>query len=250
MLGTTIGSIAKNTVNTVVNNAKRNKNSIANTDFTSPDVYKNLLSNLKIPRSNGNVGIKNPGGYTSPVNTNYKELLGGMSDYDKMYSNDLGGILKAKNNYMNAATDEDRSYWNTYANDIRKGSGYYGGVTGAELNPILNMPEYEKFSYKDFAYDPDDDKSYQIYADKYKREGQSASERALADTSAATGGMPSSYAAAANAQTQQAYAKKTADMIPVLEQQAFDRFNTNREFDYRDYLNEFNFGREDAQLKN
>ena len=69
----------------------------------------------------------------------------------------------------------------------------------------------------------------------------------MADT-AATGGMPSSYAAAANAQTQQAYAK--ADMIPVLEQQAFDRFNTNREFDYRDYLNEFNSGREDAQLRN
>ena len=62
--------------------------------------------------------------------------------------------------------------------------------------------------------------------------------------------MPSSYAAAANAQTQQAYAKKTADMIPLLEQQAFDRFNTNREFDYRDYLNEFNFRREDTQLRN
>ena len=185
-----------------------------------------------------------------PANTNYKELLGGMSDYDKMYSNDLGGILKAKNNYMNAATDEDRAYWNNYANNIRKEDGYYGGATGAELNPILNMPDYKPFSYKDFAYNPDKDKSYQIYADKYKREGQSASERALADTSAATGGMPSSYAAAANAQTQQAYAKKTADMIPLLEQQAFDRFNTNREFDYRDYLNDFNYQREDTQLRN
>ena len=185
-----------------------------------------------------------------PVNTNYKELLSGMSDYDKMYSNDLGGILKAKNNYMNAATDEDRAYWNTYANNLRKEDGYYGGVTGAELNPILNMPEYKPFSYKDFKYNADKDKSYQVYADKFKREGQAASERALADTSAATGGMPSSFAAAANAQTQQAYAKKTADMIPLLEQQAFDRFNTNREFDYRDYLNEFNFRRDDTQLRN
>ena len=120
MLGTTIGSIAKNTVNAVVNNAKRNKNSIENTDFTSPDVYKNLLSNLKIPRSNGNVGVKNPGGYTSPGNTNYKELLGGMSDYDKMYSSDLQGILKDKIGYQNAQTNEEKNYYNLSANNKRK----------------------------------------------------------------------------------------------------------------------------------
>lgn len=120
--------------------------------------------------------------------------------------------------------------------------------------PELNLPEYkpfnyqdfnygkefsyDDFSYEDFNYDANNDPSYKQYADMYARQGQSASEAALANASAATGGMASSFAAAANAQAQQAYAKKTADMIPVLEGQAYDRYSNDRNFSYQDYLND------------
>jgi hypothetical protein len=106
--------------------------------------------------------------------------------------------------------------------------------------PTLNMPEYKPFSYKDFNYNAENDDIYKQYAEQFARQGQSAGERSLAGAAALTGGMPSSFAAAANAQAQQAYAKKTADMIPVLEQNAYNRYLGERNFSYQDYLNQYN----------
>ena len=111
----------------------------------------------------------------------------------------------------------------------------YSGTT-----PTLNMPEYKPFSYKDFNYNAKNDDIYKQYAEQFARQGQSAGERSLAGAAAATGGMPSSFAAAANAQAQQAYAKKTADMIPVLEQNAYNRYSGERNFSYQDYMNQYN----------
>lgn len=111
----------------------------------------------------------------------------------------------------------------------------YSGTT-----PTLNMPKYKPFSYKDFNYNVENDDIYKQYAEQFARQGQSAGERSLAGAAALTGGMPSSFAAAANAQAQQAYAKKTADMIPVLEQNAYNRYLGERNFSYQDYLNQYN----------
>lgn len=111
----------------------------------------------------------------------------------------------------------------------------YSGTT-----PTLNMPKYKPFSYKDFNYNAENDDIYKQYAEQFARQGQSAGERSLAGAAALTGGMPSSFAVAANAQAQQAYAKKTADMIPVLEQNAYNRYLGERNFSYQDYLNQYN----------
>ena len=111
----------------------------------------------------------------------------------------------------------------------------YSGMT-----PTLNMPKYKPFSYKDFNYKAENDDIYKQYAEQFARQGQSAGERSLAGAAALTGGMPSSFAVAANAQAQQAYAKKTADMIPVLEQNAYNRYLGERNFSYQDYLNQYN----------
>jgi hypothetical protein len=203
-----------------------------------------LISNSLSKNSNKNTTNKN-----NNINTNYAELLKNTSDYDKKYSSNLNGILTAKNNYMNATTDADKAYWNNYANNIRKQDGYYSGATGSDLSPVLNLPSYESFNYKDFSYDVDNDPLYQMYSDKYAREGQSAGEKVLANLSSATGGIPSSYAAAANAQTQQAYAQKAADIVPILEQQAYDRYNTEKAFDYQDYLNKLNYDAQNAEAK-
>ena len=111
----------------------------------------------------------------------------------------------------------------------------YSGTT-----PTLNIPKYKPFSYKDFNYNAENDNIYKQYAEQFARQGQSAGERSLAGAAALTGGMPSSFAVAANAQAQQAYAKKTADMIPVLEQNAYNRYLGERNFSYQDYLNQYN----------
>lgn len=111
----------------------------------------------------------------------------------------------------------------------------YSGTT-----PTLNIPKYKPFSYKDFNYNAENDDIYKQYAEQFARQGQSAGERSLAGAAALTGGMPSSFAVAANAQAQQAYAKKTADMIPVLEQNAYNRYLGERNFSYQDYLNQYN----------
>jgi len=111
----------------------------------------------------------------------------------------------------------------------------YSGTT-----PTLNIPKYKPFSYKDFNYNAENDNIYKQYAEQFARQGQSAGERSLAGAAALTGGMPSSFAVAANAQAQQAYAKKTADMIPILEQNAYNRYLGERNFSYQDYLNQYN----------
>ena len=81
-------------------------------------------------------------------------------------------------------------------------------------------------SYKalnNFNYDANSDPLYKSYADQYAREGQSAQRQTLANTSALTGGRENSWGTAATAQVGQAYAQKTADMIPQLAQQAYSK---------------------------
>lgn len=143
-------------------------------------------------------------------------------------SNGSGG------NGVNATT------YNPYAS-AAQGTNQAGGI------PQLDLPEYKKFNYDDFNYNAENDNIYKQYAEMYARQGQSAGENALASAAAATGGMASSYAAAANSQAQQAYAKKTADMIPVLEQNAYGRYADERDLAYQDYLSKYNADLNNAQ---
>ncbi len=191
-------------------------------------------------------------GSSSPVTNKKKQtnqniyqsyLNGGnLSDFDNMFlSNESKAVVGgAKNGYTNAKTPEGQSYFNNIANQERLKNGYYGGTDGSGFTPVLNLPEYKPYEYKPFEYDVNNDNIYKQYATQFARQGQAASEKALANTAAATGGMTSSYAAAANAQAQQAYAQKTADIIPVLEQNAYNRYLGEREFSYQDYLNQHN----------
>lgn len=189
---------------------------------------------------------------------------GGYDDYKRLQQERYNTAYKTGDYDLMQRLDQDalRVGYNLAVPNVNNnskkntsvGSGYDYTKMSTQDTPKLNLPEYEKFkyddfnygkeftyddfNYKDFNYDAKTDPSYQQYADMYARQGQSASESALANASSATGGMPSSYAAAANAQAQQAYAKKTADMIPVLEGQAYDRYSNDRNFSYQDYLND------------
>lgn len=128
------------------------------------------------------------------------------------------------------------------------GSFQYGGQTDYQklLDGIVNQ--------KPFQYDLESDPSWSAYKKAYLREGERAGANALAQASAASGGQPSSYAVTAAQQAGNYYAGQLGDMIPTLEQNAYQRYlndfssrlsslgalDTDRNFQYQDWMNGYN----------
>ena len=152
-------------------------------------------------------------------------------------------LAEYKKNAALAKTDEERKFWNAQAEKLREPHGYSGGADGSQYNElgILDREYNDTSQYEsqyldkinnlltglenaEFSYDYATDPSYQAYLNAFTRQGNSASEAAMAQSAANTGGIASSYAAAVANQMRQAYAQKAADMIPQLEQQAYERY--------------------------
>lgn len=192
-------------------------------------------------------------------------------------------ILKYKNDYRNAATDAEREAANRGANELRSSwGGYTGGGDGGSfaLNPMspgsfeyTSAPTYESryddtiqdliqqmLDRPDFSYDPSNDPLYQNYRKQYTREGQRATADTLGAAAAASGGIPSSYATTAAGQAGNYYAAQMTDMIPQLQQLAYDQYRNEYEMllsdlgavsgaeqmdynKYQDRLNQYNTDR-------
>lgn len=75
-----------------------------------------------------------------------------------------------------------------------------------------------------FSYDPSKDESWAAFRKAYLREGDRASQNAMARASVATGGVPSSYAVTAAQQAQNYYNSQLMDKLPELEQNAYQRY--------------------------
>lgn len=75
-----------------------------------------------------------------------------------------------------------------------------------------------------YSYNPNTDPVLSAYRKMYLQEGDRATQDALAKASAATGGVPSSYAVAAAQQAGANYAERLSDVLPALEQQNFERY--------------------------
>jgi hypothetical protein len=97
------------------------------------------------------------------------------------------------------------SYINQYQNTIDR-----------MRNGILNREA--------FTYDPNTDPMYQQYKDSYTRQGQQAMQDTLAQVSARTGGLASSYAGTAAQQTYNGYMSALADKVPQLRQMAYEMY--------------------------
>lgn len=105
---------------------------------------------------------------------------------------------------------------------------------------------------EDFSYDPETDPLYSQYRKQYAREGQRATADALGAAAAASGGIPSSYAATAAGQAGDYYAAQMADKIPELYQLAYNQYMNEHSMklsdlgavqgaeqsDYQKYLND------------
>lgn len=127
------------------------------------------------------------------------------------------------------------TYNNNWAGNIS--DLYNQQVNYGEYNYDLPAPDYtsryddtiqdlirQALERGEFQYDAATDPLYGQYAKTYAREGQRATENALGEAAAATGGIPSSYAAAAAAQAGNYYAAQMADKVPELYQMAYDRY--------------------------
>jgi hypothetical protein len=76
-----------------------------------------------------------------------------------------------------------------------------------------------------FSYDYNTDPSYQAYEKKYTSLGNSAANNTMGTLAANTGGVASSYAASAAAQANNSYMQQLSNIIPTLEQNAYNRYN-------------------------
>ena len=182
----------------------------------------------------------------------------GFSDADmalaKQNPNAGMGLIDAKVRYKNATTAEDRAKYNQQAEQIRSlYGGYTGGTDGWGYSPTSSPNDFgtDSFGFNtpkpEFSYDLESDPVYSAYKKQYNREGQRATQNAIGEAAAATGGIPSSYATAAATQAGDYYASQLSDKVPELYQDAYNRYlndlsqwNTDRSFAYGQYIDELN----------
>ena len=84
------------------------------------------------------------------------------------------------------------------------------------LQDILNR--------KPFSYDVNSDALYQQYAQQYAQQGRLAMEDTMGKAAALTGGYGNSYAQSVGQQTYNDYMGRLNDMVPELEQRAYQRY--------------------------
>jgi len=210
----------------------------------------------------------------------------GFSQYDydtAMKYPEFGlSIIDLKKQYQAATTPEQKILANEQANKLRQSYGNYsGGGDGSEYINIGKLPtqinstldsmyNYDPYNNQyaakqqdllssilnrpDFSYTKENDPQWGSYKKSYLREGERATSNALAQTSAASGGRPSTYAVGAATQAGDYYATKLNDVLPQLYQQAYDRYlkeyqmkhndlgmvNSMEQTDYNRYNDDYN----------
>lgn len=75
-----------------------------------------------------------------------------------------------------------------------------------------------------FSYDPTNDPLYNIYKDRYIMNGQRAMQDTMGQAAALTGGYGNSYAQIAGQQQYNQYMEGLNDIVPELEQRAYQRY--------------------------
>jgi len=95
----------------------------------------------------------------------------------------------------------------------------YNSKYASQIEALANQILGRKFSYNPF-----DDPLYKNYEKQYTRMGERALEDVMGILSGKTGGMASSYATSAAQQANNAYLTELSDIIPELQQAAYEMF--------------------------
>lgn len=182
--------------------------------------------------------------YSNSNNFNDVSKSAGLSGWNLTGSLSYGVSGEEESPYVSSETQYGKDRQDALDRLLAAKSG--GGVPSDDKDPYypdypyLNAPEYPTVaSYAspyssmidellksilnngEFKYDYTTDPTYQQYAKAYQREGDRATQNAIADAAAMTGGLPSSYAVTAGTQAGDYYADKLSDKIPELQQLAY-----------------------------
>lgn len=125
--------------------------------------------------------------------------------YQSIYQQQMQEALDRLGNYGSFEYGAAPSYNNRYQQQI---------------DDLLNRVQ----NYKDFTWSKENDPAYSAYAKQYRREGARATEDTMAAAAAATGGQISTAAMTAASQAGDYYAGKLADAIPMLYENAYQRY--------------------------
>lgn len=137
--------------------------------------------------------------------------------------------LKLNQDLQNATTMEQQLLAQEAMKQLRQSYG----VTGMQSSQPGTQTVYQQALNEaspaagptgSFLYDPATDPSYGAQKKAYLREGDRARADTMAQVSAATGGVPSSYAVTAAQQAGDYYSTQWADKVPGLEQTAYQKY--------------------------
>ena len=177
------------------------------------------------------------------------------TDAERQAAHEAAEAIRAKYGYSGGAdgseylglmTYTENSGYNDDRNKDDSGFGYNDtynggnneGVGGFSYDPYKSQYQARIDALTDailnreaFAYDKEQDPLYQQYKASYTRAGQRGMQDTLAQISARTGGLASSYAQSAAQQTYNNFMAELADKVPELQQLAYGQYMDNLAMD-------------------
>jgi len=185
----------------------------------------------------------------SDARTSYE---GSLYDRQLLSDDELRAVAQTRAAVERGEADLDSAH--QYVESIRNRHGYSGGEDGSGYTPVTASIS-QPFSYASapayisryqqqideltasllgrtpFSYDAESDPLYQQYKASYTRQGQQAMQDTLAQISARTGGLASSYAGTAGQQAYDRYMAALADKLPELQQLAYEMYLSGEDRD-------------------
>lgn len=146
----------------------------------------------------------------------------------KKENNATAGNVPAinKSAYVNSAVPSAAANYYNQADSMQ--SPIYESQYDEQISDLVDrILNGEKFSY-----DVNEDALFANYSDIYERNARKAAEDAMGRASAASGGYGSSYAAAAASQQYNSQMQGLNEVVPQLQQLAYEQYLANRQDEY------------------
>lgn len=179
---------------------------------------------------NKNQTTRNYGGSYQTRNSPY--TMSGVSDYTRSKLNGLEGGYTPSGSVQAAQA---------YLEQVKASKpGAYQSRWDDELTSLYDQIR----NRKKFSYDMGTDPLYQQYREQYQRLGRLAMQDTMGQAAALTGGYGSTYGEQVGQQAYNAYLQNLNDIVPKLQQQAYQRYQDEG----TDLYNQYSLvkGREDT----
>lgn len=175
---------------------------------------------MKYKQPSGNASQSAPSVNNSIVNKGTESLLSTKSSTNPVNtaSTNSSTVSSAGKN-TTPVNEVDKAYAN-YQNLLQNQPAAYQSSYSDRINGILD----KILNREDFSYNVLSDPVYQQYKDQYTRLGQQAMQDTMANAATLTGGFGNSYASTAGNQAYQSYLQNLNDVIPSLQEAAYNRY--------------------------